>query len=291
MKKLFFAMACVIGMMFFASCNPDAINDMLKQKPTVEFVSGDNLVSSFDGFWVGTELHFQIEATPNATSKSPIASIHFAIHDLQGTTVVAKDYTDFNGSEPVIIEETFSSNAPSTYVVSASIKDEAGKENFVEITVDYVEPIEAYIGTFEGMVTIEGDVKANQTLPGVNIDDHYTAENLFTTITLGTVSEENRVIATFEIDGRPVSLYCTRDEETGNLTFDEFHFNRTILLVSNIGINLDLHVNATAEMTEGKLNLNGTAYGTGALYGISLVSASATLSNGTITGEFNEVTE
>ena len=287
MKKLSLALACIIGMMFFASCNPDAIDDLLKQKPTVEFVSGDDLVSDFSGFWVGTELHFQIMVAPNATSQSAIQSVHFAIHDLNGNAAYTDDPEITNPNGETVIDETFVSQVPSTYTVSALVKDAAGRENTVVFTVDYVEPIQAVIGKFGGNVVIKGHVKADQTLGTYSLDDDFETEELYSEVVLGTI-EGDRVLATFEIDGRPVSLHCTQNDNT--FTFDEFHFNRAIP-VSNLGVRLDITVNATATLEDGVFTLAGTSTGIGAITGISLLNATATLSNGTIDGVFNQITE
>ena len=45
MKKLTFALACIIGMMFFASCTQEQIDEVMAQKPTVEFMSDEGLTS------------------------------------------------------------------------------------------------------------------------------------------------------------------------------------------------------------------------------------------------------
>lgn len=286
MKKLTIALACVIGMMFFASCDPDALNQIMEQLPEVEFVSDTNYVSGFSGFWVGEELHFQLRVKPNESSQSPIASVHFAIHNLNGDAVKTYDpeITDPEGEN--FFDVTFVSDQPSVYTVTAVVKDQAGKENATEpFTIDYVEHIESVIGTYQGDVEITGHVKSDKPVLGNTIDEDYTTGKLRTEIVLGQLAEDNRVVATFEIDGRPVSLYCTKTEN--GLELDEFHFNRLITLVCPIYLNITVNADATID-ENGKMTLDGTANGAGAVFGIPLVNVTANLT-GTISGDLNEV--
>lgn len=289
MKKLSLALACVIGMMFFASCDPNAINDILEQKPTVEFVSGDNLVSDFSGFWVNTELHFQFKLAPNATSKSPITSFHFAIHDMNGQLIMSdEDATKItNPDGETIIEEVFVKDVPSTYTVKVSVKDAAGKESTAGFAVDYVLPIVSVLGTYQGNVVLAGHVKTDKAVAGYSLDDDYTTGNLPTTVVLGELGENNRVSATFEIDGRPVTLYCTKNDNTLNI--DEFHFDRSVPVEgSNASVLLDIKIkNGTAVLSEGTMTLTGNVEGTGTVTGIQYLNVTAT-ATGTINGELQE---
>lgn len=285
MKKLTIALACVIGMMFFASCDPDALNQIMEQLPEVEFVNDTNYISGSTSAWVGEEVHFQIRVEPNGSSQSPIASVHFAVHNaLNGNAVKTYDPEITNPNGENFIDVSFVTNEAAPYEVTVEVKDQAGKLNAAELTIDYVEHIVNVLGKYKGNVEIAGHVKTDKPILGNTIDEDYTTGKLLTEIVLGQLAEDNRAVATFEIDGRPVSLYCTKN---GNeLVFDEFKFNRLITLVCPIYLNIT--VNATATLDEGKMTLTGTANGNGAAIGAQFVSITATLT-GNINGELNEV--
>lgn len=252
-------MACVIGMMFFASCTQEVIDDIMAQKPTVEFVSGEGLVSGNTSVYVGEVLNFKVKVAPNSGSESELNHFDFSITDLTGATVFNQnpEFTDPNGEN--FFEFSFTPDRASTYAVTASVTDKAGKSNVATITVDYVEPVVEGIGTFAGTITLTGHITSNEIAGQPAYDQDLDPEELATTIRLGAIGEDNRVSATLDIDGSPVTLYGTKDGN--NITFDEFHFNKTINLV--VDVNLDLVMNLTGVLDDNTLSLTGTATGQG----------------------------
>ena len=258
MKKLFFGLACFIGMMFFASCTQEQIDDILAQKPVVEFVSEEGFISGNTGIYLGEGLNFKVKIAPNSGSMSPLAHFDFSITDLSGATVLNDNPTITDPAGENIFEFAFSPEYASTYAVTATITDEAGKANVATIVVNCVEPILEGLGTFSGMININGHITTNEVV-GYTYDDDYKIEDLATTLTLGAVNEDNRISATLDIDGTPVTLYGTMDE--GNITFEEFHFSKTVTL--GVDITLDLTMNMTGVLANDVLTLSGPAAGEG----------------------------
>ena len=156
MKRLFFALACITGMVFFAGCTQEQINEFLEQKPNVAFVEAEGYVSGNTTVLAGTELNFQIKVSPNAGSKSPLTHLNFVIVDVNGNTVrdVNHEIEDPDGES--IIYETFSTEKASTYFVTATVTDEAGKVNIAELSVGYLQLIASEIGVFKGKLDITG---------------------------------------------------------------------------------------------------------------------------------------
>ena len=284
MKKLFLGLACVIGLMFFASCTQEVIDDIMAQKPSVEFISGEGLIAGNTSVYVGTELNFQVKVAPNSGSQSELSHFDFSITDLTGATVFNENpaFDDPNGEN--IFYFSYTPSAASTYAVTATVTDKAGKVNVITAVVDYVEPVVEGIGTFNGILTINGHVTTNEVV-GYTYDDDYNIEDLDVTITLGTIDENNRVSATIDIDGTPVTLYGTMVENT--ITFDEFHFNKTITITATV--TLDLAMNITGVLEDDVMTLSGTAAGSGKTQ-VLLIMLEANY-EGNIDGSLERVTE
>ena len=257
MKKLIFGL--IIGMMFFASCTQEALDDFLAQKPVVEFVSEEGFISGNTGVYVGEELNFKVKVAPNASSASELAHFDFSITDLDGTTVVNQDpeFTDPTGEN--FFTFSYTPSKASTYTVTATLTDKAGKVNIATIVIDYVEPIIAELGTYSGKMTINGHITSNE-VAGQVYDEDLDIEDIAFSVMLGAINEEGRVSATLEIDGTPVTLYGTK---TGNtIVFDEFHFHKTITLLVDITLNLAMNVTGVMEDND-TMTLSGTASGSG----------------------------
>lgn len=285
MKKFFFGLACFIGLMTVASCTQEQIDEVMAQKPTVEFVSGEGYIVGNTSVYLGTDLLFKVKVAPNSGSEIELAHFDFSITDLTGATVFNENPEITNPNGENIFEFTYTPTTPSTYTVTATVTDKANKTNVIMAVVDCVEPVIEGLGTYTGKVSINGHVSTNDIL-GYTYDDDYVIDSLATTITLGTVDENNRVSATLEIDGTPVTLYGTMVE--GNITFEEFHFNKTITIT--IGITIDLAMNMTGVLENDVLTLSGTATGSGSTQ-ILLATLSANFENGVIEGSLAKVTE
>ena len=261
MKRLFFALACITGMVFFAGCTQEQINEFLEQKPNVAFVEAEGYVSGNTTVLAGTELNFQIKVSPNAGSKSPLTHLNFVIVDVNGNTVrdVNHEIEDPDGES--IIYETFSTEKASTYFVTATVTDEAGKVNIAELSVGYLQLIASEIGVFKGKLDITGRVMTDGGIvAGMGaLDEPLDIGDIATEITLGS-TEDGRINAMIFIDGTPVVFQATQDGN--NLAFDEFNFNTTIDLYG-VAITLDITMNMNGVLEGDTLTLNGTAYGTG----------------------------
>jgi len=283
MKKLFFALACVIGLMTFAGCTQEQIDDIMAQKPTVEFVSGEGLISTNNSFYVDTELNFKVKIAPNAGSNQPLTNFDFSITNLNGNTVYNRK-PEFNASAENILDFQFTPTEASTYTVTATVTDQAGKVNVATLVIDIAQPVIEGIGTFTGALNISGHVTTNEVV-GYSYDDDYNMENLVTTITLGAIDDNNRVSATIEIDGTPVTLYGTMVNDV--ITFDEFHFNKSISIT--VDVTLDLIMNMTGILANDELVLSGTATGSGSAT-VLLVTVTANYT-GDIEGTLTKVVE
>lgn len=284
MKKLFFAMACVIGLLTFASCTQEVIDDIMAQKPTVQFVSGEDLIYGNTSVYVGTALNFEVKIAPNQSSNSELVHFDFSITDAAGNTVFNENPTIDYPYDENIFEFTFTPEVASTYAVTATVTDKAGKVNIITAVVDYVEPVVEGLGTFTGLVNINGHVTTNEVV-GYTYNDDYNIEDLVTTLTLGTVGEDNRVSATLDIDGTPVTLYGTMVD--GNITFDEFIFRKTISIT--VDVTIDLTMNMTGTLEDDVLTLSGTAVGSGETT-VLFTKITANF-DGTIEGSLEKVAE
>lgn len=282
MRKLFFALACVVGLMTFASCTQEVIDDIMAQKPVAEFVAGDGLISVNTSVYLGETLNFKVKVAPNSGSESELAHFDFSITNLTGATVFNENPEITNPAGENFFEFAYTPTAASTYAVTATVTDKAGKANVVTVVVDCVEPVIEGLGTFAGAIDILGHVTTNEVV-GYTYDADYNMEQLATTLTLGVVDENNRVSATLEIDGTPVTLYGTLAE--GTITFDEFHFNKTISIT--VDVTLDLVMNMTGVLADDVLTLSGTAAGNGSTMVIfTQITANYT---GTVSGSLAKV--
>lgn len=285
MKKLFFGLACVIGLMFFASCTQEVIDDLMSQKPTVEFVAEEGYISGNTGMYLGDTLKFKVKVAPNSGSEAALSHFDFSVTDLSGDTYYNDNPEIEKPSEENLFEYKLSPNYPSTFVVTASITDVNGKVNLIKVVVDYVQPVVEGIGTFSGNLNINGHLTSNEIAGQQAYDQDYNLENLATTLTLGAVDEGNNVSATLDIDGTPVTIYGTMTD--GNITFDEFIFNKTINLFVDVTLNLTM--NMTGVLENDVLTLSGTATGQGKTQ-VFLVFLEVNY-DGTIEGSLEKVVE
>lgn len=259
MKKIFFALACVIGLMTFASCDQEVIDDIMAQKPTIEFMAEEGFIASNTSVYVGTELNFKVKVAPNSGSESELAHLDFSITDLTGATVFNQnpEFTNPNGEN--VFVWSFTPETPSTYVVTATLTDKANKVNIVKVVVDCVQEITEGIGTFTGKLDILGHITSNTISNIPPYDEDYNLENLDMKVVLGN-NVNGKVNVSMEIDGTPVTLYATM--EGNNLVFDPFHFYKEIELTPQ-NVILDLVMNMTGVLDGDNLTLGGNCAGSG----------------------------
>lgn len=285
MKKILLALTCLVTTVFFASCTQEQIDDFLEKKPNVAFVEADGYISSNTSVIVGTELMFQIKASPNSGSNSPLAHINFAVTDINGQTVKDVNPTIEDPTGETVFTESFTTEKVSTYVVTVTVTDEAGKANIAELTVTYMNPVVAEIGVFKGKLAILGRVTTDGgIIPGTNpLDEPLDISDIVTRITLGSV-DNNTISAMIDIEGTPVIFEATQN---GNdLVFDEFVFNKAINLYG-VEIELNITVNMTGVLENDVLTLDGTASGTGIVKVLG-INVHVNLIDGTITGELEK---
>ena len=291
MKKLFFALACFVGLMTFASCN---FEEMMKQKPEVNFVTEEGYFAGNTNVYLGTELKFKVTIAPNEGSESPLAHVDIAITDLTGTTVFPDASTNGNPTiaDPYgenTLEWSYTPTVPSTYTLTFKVSDEAGKINVKTIAISVVQPVEAVHGRFKGELDIQGHLKSNEVAGFQAYDQDYEFKDVPFTISLGATNDQ-RIIATFDIEGFPVTLEGNLEGsiEDGTITFDHFHFNKTINLF--VDVTLDLTMDVTSIIEGETITVSGTAAGTGTA-SVSYASLNVEMTNCVINGTLNKLAE
>lgn len=291
MKKLIFALACVVGLMTFASCDQTVVDEMMKQLPELEFVQGDGYFTGNTNVYIGTELKFQVKVAPNAGSEAELVHFDLSITDLNGQTQSYNPEIENPSGENTFVW-SFTPTEASTYTVTATVNDNNSngpKTNIKAFVINVVKPVEAVNGTFKGEVNISGHLKSNEIAGYEAYDQDYELKDVPVGIMLGTVSG-NEVSATFDIEGYPVTLYgqLNGTMEDGTITFNDLHFNKTINLF--VDVTVDLTMNVTGTIKDGVITLNGTAEGNGSTT-VAFVLFTVDMTNCVITGTLNKVEE
>lgn len=252
MKKIAVLLACIVGLFCFTRCE-DNMDDLLSQKPEIEFLAEEGYCHADGNFYVNTEINFMIQATPNTSSKSPLASFNFSIIDLNGNDLVDESITV--ASDTLLVTKSFSSAKEGTYLITATVTDAAGKVNAAEIHVTLIDPNAGVIGRYEGAVDIAGEVVFDTLLP----QQHVTLDSLHACIILSSSTEPDMVNAIFEIEGEPYSVQCHKN---GNqLEMEEIHLTRVLAEINNL--QLDFLINITGTLDGDRLEISGPAIGTG----------------------------
>ena len=260
MKKFTFALACVIGMMFFASCDPEVVEEIMEQKPEVSFVSEDGYISSNASLLVGTDLNFKVSISPNSSSLSELVNFDFSIANVSGEIVYNRTPEIIDPTnENIYVFDDLPELPASVYTVSATVNDAAGKTNVAVLVVDYVLPIEEGLGTFVGTMNIQGHLYSNEIAGYETYDMDTVFRDIPVTLVLGAVDDNNHVVGTFYVDDNPVSLYGTMENNV--ITFDEFRFYKVINLF--VDVQLEYVMNITGVLENDAIFLGGTAFGTG----------------------------
>lgn len=284
-------MACVIGLMFMASCTQEQINNLLAQKPTVEFVAGEGFISNNTGVYFGEPLNFKVKAAPNSGSGAELSSFKFTLVDKEGNSAYYDSPDIDYPTEENYFEYSVTPETASTFLAIATVTDANKKSAVDTVVVNYVKPVIEGIGTFEGPVNINGSYSTNEILNN-SYQGEYNFENVNVSLILGTVDEENGVSATLDIEGVPVTIYGTNNE--GVVTFDPYNINMAMpISISGIDITsvmLDLTINMTGTLVDDVLTLNGTGNGTGSAdTGLGIVLRANY--SGTIEGSLTKVTK
>lgn len=283
MKKLTIAFVCLIGMMFFASCDPEVFGDLLEQKPNIAFVEEEGYAMNNSTVYTGTELRFKIKATPNETSGSPLKTFLFVINDGNGN-IIHQDSQDITGSgaEGVELIEVFVPKMATTLEITATVTDEVGKKNTAAIVITTIAPPseDDFIGNFRGNVKIICDVTSDT--PALNGEQLNLDEEVEITL---NANENDEAHASFFIDETEIILTGKRIGD--KFVFDQFEYSTVVNLVTDISI--VLHITMTGILENDLLTVSGDVAGEGTTPDLfNLISA--TLS-GTMDGELIRVVE
>lgn len=261
MKRIAFALACIIGVMFFASCTQEQIDEIMAQKPVVEFMAEEGFISKNCEATIGDVLNFKVKIAPNKGSEASLNSFTFTIMDLNGSIVWEEEPEITNPDGETIFTESYTPGEnPTTFTVTATVKDAYGKMNAAVVIVDYVQPVEAELGVFKGTVNLNGTLESDTVFHNLPV----RLNDLETTITLGSLGTDNKVSAAIVIDGTQV----TRQGHLENnvITFDEFNLNNQTVSVPvgsfEYEIQLNLTINMTGTLDNDVMTLDGVVTGT-----------------------------
>ena len=295
MKKLTITLACIIGMMFFASCDPEVIEEIMEQAPTVEFVAQTGYISQDTTILMEAEptpWNFKFKVAPNENSESPLAELSFkvAYEDSESGECIINQLLDIEDPTGGTYTATFTPNAAEDayYVVTVTVKDEAGKENLAFLLIHYANPVNGTMGVYEGTMTIAGHLTSNE-IQNVGSFDMDTAFNdIPVEIRLDDLGN-NQVSAEVKIEGRLAVVYGTINNNV--ITFNEFTFSKDIELggAVTIPITLDFNMNMIGTISGSMLTLSGEANGHGESQ--VLVAIVRVDMDGTIDGTLTEVNE
>jgi len=242
MKKLTVLIACCLGVLFFASCDPEVIEDLLSKKPTVEFVTEEHVTSAETyGIYVNESLTLNVRIAPNEESGSGLNEFIFTIQKSnEDGVIVLEDRKAITEDKyaPHFFEETFQFTEAGNYLVTAFVKDDAGAENAAVAYVDVAAPIVESLGSFTGNLKISGAVTVNNPFTGSNELD-LTPMDVVTNIELGNTDENGMAEAILNIDGSLITLQCKREGDT--FIFDTFHFTKPLdLTVFTVDFNIEI---------------------------------------------------
>ena len=255
MKKLATLFACLIGILFFASCEEQNFDDILSQKPSVAFLSGEDYCYENGNYYVGTELQFKIQATPNSHSEAALLGFNFSIDDASNHNLADTSFSV--DTDTVLFISSFQFVEAGTYVVSATVTDTAGKINTAELLISIIDPTADEIAKYSGYVNIVGDIVYDSTTIQ---DQHVVQDSMPTTISLNHGSQENEVVAIVGIEGTPYPVSCV--QEGNQISFDSFHITRTL---PGANLELDIVISMVGTLEDDVLTIEGPVTGTGDL--------------------------
>lgn len=297
MKKLSLALACIIGMMFFASCDPDTINDLMEQKPEVAFVEAEGFIAHDTTIMIDPTAEepepwdFKFTATANSGSESPIAKITFTVayQDSQSADYIVNEEIEVGDPMNDTYTATFTPEAEEDafYVITVTVQDQAKKENLAFVTVHYANPVNGSMGTFDGTMSIAGRLTTNDVAGFGQFDYDTTFNDLPVNIKLDSM-EDNQVNAEITIEGRMAVVYGTIENDT--ITFNQFVFNKDIEVgtVVTTTVNVDFDMTMKGVLENNTLKLSGDAIGHGEGQLVTTIKVDIT---GTIDGTLTKVVE
>jgi len=287
MKKLFFAMACVIGMMTFTSCDPDLMGEFLEQKPEIELMEAEGHIWHNIGVRLGTELDFQVKVAPNSGSMSELTNVEFIVKDSEGNVLYSDSGEIENPAGENIIEFSYEPTAASTYTCIVTVTDAASKSKEVKTIVVCSEPVEAVNGIYSGKLNINGYVTTNQ-IAGYEGYDHeeVSVTDVPVTLTLGDVDAEGNILVGIDVEDTYLAIMSTMEE--GTVTINGIYFYSAINLF--VRVDVEFNVNIVGTIDEGVMTLSGTGTGAGEAQ-VLTAKLEVAFEEGTLEGTLEEVAE
>ena len=277
MKKISLSLLCIIGMMFFASCDPELINELFAQKPNVEFVEEEGYISSNCQVLFGEPLNFHIRVSPNDSTDYALKKLTFTIIDIDnGQQTIYEDIIKIEENQHEVLDfyKTYTPEVAANLNISAIIEDSNNTRNIADLVIDYYQP-GVEIGRYEGNIKITGQLQSNN--PTIN-DTPFDSGDIYTKITLDSIPGTNKFNATLDIDGTPVNIKC---EKNGNsIAFAEFHFVQTYVFVTSIDLDFTVNMVAIVSDDETTITLDGTTTAHGDIVDMLTVDM-----DGVMTGE------
>ena len=280
MKKLSLSLLCIVGMLFFASCDPELLNELFSQKPNIEFVEEEGYISKNCQVEFGTPLAFHIRVSPNDSTDYALKKLTFTIMDVDnGQTVIFEDVINIEENQHDVLDfyETYTPEVAANLNVSAIIEDSNEAKNVADLVIDYYTPgIE--IGKYEGNIQITGQLQSNNpTIDGTPFD----SGDIFTKITLDSIPGTNQINATLDIDGTPINIKCEKNGNT--VAFAEYHFVKNYVFVTSIDLDFTVNMVATLSDDNAILTLDGTTTAKGNVIEVLSIDM-----DGVLTGELHK---
>lgn len=149
MKKLALALACLVSVAFFASCEPDVANP----EPTIAVVTGENYVYDGQTIDIDTEYMLGFHAGSNSQTQKALSTfnLNVKILELDGTVVDSQDSlvsninnTEFNYEH--VLNFTLR-ELVGKVEITATITDVDSKTASTTLTLNVNQPAQPLIGT------------------------------------------------------------------------------------------------------------------------------------------------
>ena len=285
MKKLAFALACIVGMMFFASCDPES----MEQLPEVSFVEGEGLISHNIGVRLGTELKFNVSIAPNTGSESELKSMEFFITNADNQRVLEVHPTIENPAGENVFEYTYTPEAVSAYTVTVKVSDQAGKTRTEVLAVGCFENVEAgELGAYRGTMDLHGYVTSNE-IAGYDAYQHEEIDvpNVPVTITLGELNGDNVKVG-LDVEDTYVAIDGKWNSENNTLTILDIDFYKSVNLFINVSVHFTTNITGVVE--NDVMTLSGTAEGEGTAR-VLVAKLDVKFEEGTVNGELQKITD
>ena len=282
-------MDCVIGLMTFASCDPEVMEQMMEKKPEITIVEAEGYISHSIGVRLDEELSldFKVTVAPNSSSLKELTNVEFTVKDLDGSILFSDNGEIENPNDENTMVFSYEPEEAGTYVCTVTVTDADNKTNEVKIAVMVSEPVESVYGTYSGTLDMNGYVTTNE-IAGYEGYDHeeFEVKDVPVTITLGEIDEEGKILVGVDIEDTYLAIEGEMVDNT--VSIDGILFYRYISLF--VRVNVEFAVNIIGTIDEGVMELSGSASGTGKAQVIATI-LEATFEDGTIEGTLEEVVE